>query len=172
MSITSISPAASGAPQMHGGPPPGIRQAMGSVAEKLGMSSDELESALKGGSSITDLAAKKGVSRDDAVAALAAGLKANAPQGMAVSDDRATAMAQRMVDGPPAGMQPPGEGGMPAAGSASRLAEAFGGQQGGQDILARLMAGEDVGSVASGSGMGSADLLKILSSRLRVDDRA
>lgn len=172
MSISSISQN-TGALQINGArPPEGMKQAMGQVADLLGVSADELQNMLQSGSSIADLAAGKGLSRDDAVSALAAGLKANAPQGVNISDDRATQMAQRMVDGPPAGMTPPGGGqGLPASGSMSRLAETFGSTDG-ADLLERLMAGEDPSSVASMAKTDSATLLQRLAQSLRVDDRA
>lgn len=176
MSISSISQGM-GAPHLGAGPPEGMRKAMGQVADLLGMTREELAQTVRNGSSIADVASAKGISREDAVTALAAGLKANAPQGISISDDRATQIAQRMVDGPPAGMAPPGGGqGMPALGSMSRLADAFGGggsgTSGGDDLLSRLMAGEDPSSVASSVGRTSADLMRLLGDVLRVDDRA
>jgi hypothetical protein len=177
MSVSSISQSM-GALHLNGaGPQEGMKRAMGQVADLLGMTGDELKQKVQSGSSIADIASEKGISRDDAVSALAAGLKANAPQGISIPDDRATQMAQRMVDGPPAGMTPIGGGqGMPAVGSMSRLAEAFAGAgdsgAGGSDLLSRLMAGEDPSSVASSVGRSSTDLMKLLSDVLKVDDRA
>jgi hypothetical protein len=173
MSISSISQSMGALHIKGAGPPEGMRKAMGQVADLLGTTGDELKQKVQSGSSIADIASEKGISRDDAVSALAAGLKANAPQGVSISDDRARQMAQRMVDGPPAGMTPPGGGqSMPAFGSMSRLAEAFGGESGGNDIVSRLMAGEDPGSMASAAGMDTASLLQRLAQSLRVDDRA
>src|SRR5262245_28397041 len=103
MSISSVAATDARPPAHHGGPPAGIREAMGSMAGVLGMSADDLEQKLKGGATLADLASSAGVSRDDAVAQLSAALKANAPQGVTLSDDRATAMAERMMDGPPKG---------------------------------------------------------------------
>ena len=153
-----------------GGPPPGMRQAMDSVADTLGMSADELGGRLKNGESLAEIAAGKGVSREDAIAALSGAMKANAPQGVALSDERVNAMATRIVDGQaPA---PPQSQGLPATGGMARLADAFGDGEQGQDILSRLMSGEDVSSVAESAGLTSSDLVELMASRLRVDDRA
>jgi hypothetical protein len=176
MSISPISQGMGALPLTGAGPPEGMKKAMGQVADLLGITGDELRQKLQSGASIADVASANGVSRDDAVGALAAGLKANAPQGVSISDDRATQMAQRMVDGPAGAMPPPGGQGLPALGSMSRLAEAFdgggGGGGGGADLLSRLMAGEDPSSVASSVGTSSTDLMKLLNDVLRVDDRA
>ena len=153
-----------------GGPPPGMRQAMDALADKLGMGADELGGRLKNGESLAQIAGSKGVSRDDAIAALSSAMKANAPQGVSLSDDRANAIATRIFDGK--APDPPPSQGLPATGGMSRLAGAFGEGQQGQDILSRLMSGEDVSSVAKSAGLTSSDLVSLMASRLRVDDRA
>ncbi|MGE0025946.1 MAG: hypothetical protein AB7O78_08465 [Thermoleophilia bacterium] len=155
----------------HGGPPPGIREAMGSMAGMLGMSADDLDQKLKGGASLSDLAASAGVSRDDAVAALSAALKANAPQGANMTDDRATTLAERLMDGPPKGHHHT-DGAGRAQGSASRMADALGGDGDADDIVSRLTAGEDLASIASSSGRSPSDLIQALARGFSVDDRA
>jgi hypothetical protein len=52
---------------------------MANVAKLLNMSSDDLRSALKNGSSLSDIAAKQGVSRDDLLKTIQSDLK-NRPQ--------------------------------------------------------------------------------------------
>lgn len=76
--------------RINGGPPPGAQAAMKPVAELLGMSSNDLATKLKGGTTIVDLAAEKDVSRDDAVSAIAAGLKANARRASRPRTTRST----------------------------------------------------------------------------------
>jgi uncharacterized protein YidB (DUF937 family) len=79
--MNSISASASFAGQSIGGPqaatarpvPPGIDD----VAKLLGVSTDDLMSSLKSGSSLSDLATQKGVSRDDLLAAIKKGLEAD-----------------------------------------------------------------------------------------------
>jgi hypothetical protein len=51
-----------------GGPPPGMRPAMDALADKLGVSADELGDRLKKGESLSDIATARGISRDDAIA--------------------------------------------------------------------------------------------------------
>ena len=154
-----------------GGPPPGMRKAMDAVADTLGMSADELGGRLKNGESLAEIAGSKGVSRDDAIATLSSAMKANAPQGVSLSDERVNAIATRIFDGQ-APAPPSSSDGLPATGGMARLAGAFGEGQQGQDILSRLMSGEDVSSVAQSAGLTSSDLVSLMASRLRVDDRA
>ncbi len=87
---------------------------MDAAAAALGMASDEIQAALKSGSTLGDLAAAKGVSTDDLTKALAAALKADKPAGAPeLSDDQLTQMASTIVAGkrpagPPPGARGPG----------------------------------------------------------------
>ncbi len=143
---------------------------MDAVAGTLGMSADELGGRLKNGESLAEIAGGKGVSRDDAIAALSSAMKANAPQGASLSDERVNAIATRIFEGQ-APAPAPSEG-LSATGGMARLADAFGGGRQGQDVLSRLMSGEDVSSVAGSAGLTSSDLVALMASRLRLDDRA
>ena len=80
------------------GPPPGggPQKTMKAVAEKLGMSTDDLKSALDSGSTMADLAKTAGVSQDDLVATIASTLPATGPDGVATD---ATAMATDIANG-------------------------------------------------------------------------
>src|SRR5262245_61587109 len=118
-----------------GGPPPAMRQALSAVADTLGMSADELDRRLKNGENLAEVASQKGVSREDAISALASALKANAPQGVGLSDDRAKAMATRMLDAKPPSAA--SSDGMSASGGMARIAEALGSSEDGQDLLER-----------------------------------
>lgn len=102
----------------HGPPPPGgpgganpMKQVMSGAASLLGMSDDELRSALEvAGTTLADLATQKGVSRDDLVAAVTRGVtEAGSPPG-AEGVDAAT-IAAGIIDGtggPPRGPGGPG----------------------------------------------------------------
>jgi hypothetical protein len=52
-----------------------MQTAMQPVADKLGMSEDDLKSELRGGKSLSDVANEQGVSRDDLLAAIKQGLQ-------------------------------------------------------------------------------------------------
>jgi uncharacterized protein YidB (DUF937 family) len=70
-------------------PPPNdtIKKAYDAAAQKLGMSDDDLRSALQSGSSLADVAASKGVSTDDLVSAVAGSLQgAQLPDGASATD--------------------------------------------------------------------------------------
>ena len=73
---------------------------MTNTAELLGMSTDDLEQAQKSGQTLTDLAASKGVSKDDLVAAIGKDIQANKPEGAPdLSDAQVTEMATNIADG-------------------------------------------------------------------------
>ena len=79
------------------GPP---KVALESTAKLLGMSTDELSSALQSGSKLKDLASSKGVSESDLAASVVDDLKAGAPAGAPTpSDQMLTTMAKHIVNG-------------------------------------------------------------------------
>ena len=107
MSISAVnysSMATTGA-SARGGPP-----GMQAVEDLLGMSRTDIRSALDSGKSLADMAATKGVSKDDLVNAIATAIKSDRP-GM--TDDRAKAMATRIAT------QVPGTGGAGGTSAAS-----------------------------------------------------
>ena len=55
-----------------------MQQVMDSVGKRLGMSTDDLQAALKGGQSFSDIAQQKGISQDDLLTAIKQGLQQNA----------------------------------------------------------------------------------------------
>jgi hypothetical protein len=76
-------------------PPP-----MENTAALLGMSTDDLTTAEQAGTTLSAIAAQKGVSKDDLVNAIASDLKTDAPQGApTLSDDQLTQMATNIADG-------------------------------------------------------------------------
>jgi uncharacterized protein YidB (DUF937 family) len=73
---------------------------MTNTAKLLGMSTDDLEQARKSGETLTDLAADKGVSKDDLLASISEDLKANKPDGAPdLTDGQLTKMATSIADG-------------------------------------------------------------------------
>jgi uncharacterized protein YidB (DUF937 family) len=79
----------------HGG---GARKAgMDAAAQALGMSSSDLQTALKGGQSLSSLAQSKGVNADSLTKTIS---DAIAKANPSVSGDRAQQIAQRLVNGP------------------------------------------------------------------------
>jgi hypothetical protein len=76
-----------------------------SVAQALGMSSDDVQNARKQGQSLSDLATSKGVSQDDLLGAIQQGLQKADPS---LSADRAKQIASRIatISGKPTGAAP------------------------------------------------------------------
>ena len=70
---------------------------LSAAADLLKMSPDDLKSKLASGQSLDDIAKAQGVSHDDLVANIAKTLKADAPAGANISDDRLNAMAGRIA---------------------------------------------------------------------------
>lgn len=87
--------------------PPGMEAA----AKTLGLTPDQLRSALRSGDSLGTLAAQKGVSKDTLVAAMAQDMKAKAPGGTTGVDY--TTMAEQLVGAVP-GSPPPAPPAPPA----------------------------------------------------------
>ena len=76
----------------------GTRKAgMDAAAKALGMSTSDLQTALKSGQTPASLAQSKGVSTDTLTSAISAALTKADPS---LSSDRAALIAQRMVNGP------------------------------------------------------------------------
>jgi hypothetical protein len=102
MSVTSISSqglptsavsAVHGHHHGHGG---AHKAGMDAAASALGMSSSDLQTALKGGQSLSSLAKAKGVSTGDLTNAISSALTKTNPS---IGSDRAQQLAQRMVNG-------------------------------------------------------------------------
>jgi len=71
-----------------------VRKAMDAVAQKLGLSPDELRSKLESGSSLADLAKAQGVSLDDLKSTITQALTSD---GSKLSADQAAQIADRLV---------------------------------------------------------------------------
>lgn len=80
-----------GAHQGHGR----FAKTLDAVADKLGMSADDLKKALAGGQSMTDIAKSKGVGKDALVSTIASTLPTTGRDGTAIDTTR---MATRIAD--------------------------------------------------------------------------
>lgn len=91
--ITSASTNATGAVDRSA-----MRQRMdkvyNAVADKLGISADDLKTQLQSGKSLTEVAADKGMSKDDLLATIKEAIGTDTPPGTSV-DDLATRIADR-----------------------------------------------------------------------------
>ncbi len=79
-------------------PTGGQTSVLQNVATLLGMSTDDLTTALRNGSSMSDLASQKGISRDDLLAAITTGLQTSTntvASGQADTGARASQIADR-----------------------------------------------------------------------------
>lgn len=152
--------------------PPGPNPMEG-VADRLGLTADDLKAARDAGQSLAELATSKGISRDDLLAAVTADLQQHAPEGAeAPSAAQAAELAADIVDRKPgAGGPPPGaHGGRVDATSlqmpdesildALRAALDGGDAEGLRSILDSLRSdtaggyGSDGGDAASGGSLG------------------
>lgn len=71
---------------------------LSSVANLLGMSTDDLMTSLKSGSSMSDLASQKGVSRDDLLAAITQGLQTDQSAATTGQSGQSSALAGQIAD--------------------------------------------------------------------------
>ena len=142
--------------QVHGrGGGHGMRAKVeAAVADKLGLSVDDLRTQLKSGKSMTQVAAAQGVSKDDLVSAIATALQSSASSATSASASassggsqavdptaRATRIADRVGGGrPPRGAGGPPPGGPPPNSTVSSSA----------DLAALLQAAAQKGSDADG----------------------
>jgi hypothetical protein len=157
---------------------------MDATAGLLGMSSDELQQAQRSGTTLTELASQKGVSKDDLVASITKDLQANKPEGAAELDaTQLTQMATNIADGVRPQGGPGGHGGHHhhggqaggdrAAQNLSALASALGTDT--DTLLSKLQSGGDLtdwlSSLRSPTGYGS-DATGAVAGGLQVDTQA
>ena len=93
-----------------------MKDAMGAVAKKLGMSADDMRTALKGGETLTQLASSKGVSSDQLQSTIQSSLKADLPNA---SSTQLQNLTSRMISGPPRGAHPQASASTSGAGTSS-----------------------------------------------------
>lgn len=145
--------------QDYASAPPRVPPGMEAAAKTLGISGDDLRTALKSGATLADLAAQKGVSKDDLVAAIAKDLKANAPANAPAGIDF-TSMATQIVDrspgsGPPPG--PPPQAGDSGNSKLSELSSLLGMKE--TDLLSALESGTSLSDLLASSGVSARSLL-------------
>ena len=144
------------AAQVHGrGGGHGMRAKVeAAVADKLGLSVDDLRTQLKSGKSMTQVAAAQGVSKDDLVSAIATALQSSASSATSASASAtsggsqavdATARATRIADRVGGGRPPRGAGGPPPGGPPPNSTVSSS-----ADLAALLQAAAQKGSDADG----------------------
>jgi len=142
--------------QVHGrGGGHGMRAKVeAAVADKLGLSVDDLRTQLKSGKSMTQVAAAQGVSKDDLVSAIATALQSSASSATSASASAssggsqavdATARATRIADRVGGGRPPRGAGGPPPGGPPPNSTVSSS-----ADLAALLQAAAQKGSDADG----------------------
>ncbi len=156
-----------------GGPGGPMRQAMAGAAELLGMGEAELGRALRGGSTLAELGAQRGVSTDDLVAFVAQGLEAVGPPPGAEGVD-ATTLAKGIVDGTagPGHGRPPS--GPPPGGRPGERLDALTGALGmdAESLFAELEQGGSLSAIAQRQGVDSTRLHQLLTGPMRIDTAA
>lgn len=156
------------------------KQAMAGAASLLGMSGDGLRTALQGGqTTLADLAAQKGVSRDDLLAAVTKGLQDAGPPPGAESID-AAAIADRIIDGRGGPARGPGGPGGPRdrdgdhdgdmATRLQSLTSALGMDQ--TSFFDALKSGTSLSQLADQHGMSPSALQQMLLGPVSVDTSA
>lgn len=127
-----------------------FEKTLDAVADKLGMSSDDLKKALAGGQSMADVAQSKGVSKDDLVSTIASTLPTTGRDGSTIDT---TQMATRIADSTRQSRQaPPSSSGL--------------GSESGSD--ADL--GKGIETLANALGVSSDDLLQRLTDGSGISD--
>jgi uncharacterized protein YidB (DUF937 family) len=152
--------------QPAGRPPAGgPEKTMKAVAEKLGMSTDDLKSALKSGSTMADLAKTAGVSQDDLVKTIASTLPTTGPDGASIDT---TTMATNIANGvrPERPEKPQADlnQGLDSLSGALGISSS--------DLLDRLTSGTGISDLLSGNPQVSAQLAALQNKGALVDGYA
>ena len=174
LSVGSVTQQQPTRPPGAGGANP-MRQVMSGAASLLGLSDAELKSALHSGKTLGDLADAKGVSRDDLLKAVTAGVEqVGAPPG-ADGVDAAT-IAQNIIDGkgpgggPPPGPPPSRGDGRDVQSRVDALTSALGMDQ--DDLFTALASGTSLSELSSQRGLSSDRLRALLTGPIAVDTAA
>lgn len=174
---TSAAAQVGGQRQRHRGPD--MDTVMAPVAEKLGMSVDQLKSSLAQGTTLDRIATSKGVSHTDLVAAIKQGLEsakpAAAPSGASGVFD-IDAVAESIASGtrppaPPAGGPPPGGGphGANQADDATLDAVSQLLKMSSDDLVSALTNGTSLSDLATKQGVSTSALLDTLGQGMVVN---
>ncbi|MBJ7332537.1 MAG: hypothetical protein JHC95_21760 [Solirubrobacteraceae bacterium] len=149
---------------------PDMAKAMEPVAQLLGTDVESLRAQMKGGTTtLSEIAEKQGVSRDDLLNAITEGMEAAHPSGAPEPPDGFAAMAANIADGKRPQGPPPGQRSGGSEGGESRissLAKLLGVDE--DTLLEQLKSGlSDVGSL-----LGKSDQTWSLQQGLTVDTKA
>ena len=149
------------------GPPPGggPQKTAAAVAEKLGMTTEALNTALTSGSTMSQLAAANGVSQEDLLSTIQATLPSQGPDGVAVN---ASDMAQNIANGVRPG--PPARPEVDVSSSLDALSSALGVSS--SDLLERLTSGAGIGDLLDANPGVRAQLVESQSRGALVDGYA
>src|SRR5689334_25133220 len=74
-----------------------LQDVTAAVAKELGMSTDDLNQALRSGQSLDDIAQSKGVSHDDLIATISQALQSTATAGQSTDPSQLTQLAERIA---------------------------------------------------------------------------
>ncbi len=169
--------------QQHGPPPMGgpggsnpMRQVMSGAASLLGMDDKDLRKALQGGSTLSELADAKGVSKSDLKDVVTKGLEqVGAPPGAQTTD--LSAIAQDIIDGKGPGGGPPGpppgrraSGGDDMGSRLEALTSALG--MDATSFLDALKSGTSLSDLAGQKGLSAATIASLLGGPVSVDTAA
>jgi hypothetical protein len=174
-SVNGVSPyvfGQAGAAQGYGS---AMNQVMSSTSQLLGMSEQDLRTSLRSGQSLSDLAAQKGVSKDDLVSTVSSAISSSQSGVQGTQDP--TALAQRIVDRKGGGhhhhhhkQTSDTDDQTSSAQSLGGLAGALGMSQ--SDLLQALQGGSSVFGLADQNGVPSDSLADYLGQGIAIDTTA
>lgn len=146
------------------------------AAEVLGLSTDDVQQALAGGSSLADLAEQQGVSRDDLVSALVAAAPADIQSSDDVEDMVGSLVDQKGLAGP-AGPPPGGSSGVwgetltsSQQDTLDSLSSLLGTSS--SSLLGQLYSGTSLSDLLSDGGVSLKDLAGVVQDGLLIDTQA
>jgi hypothetical protein len=138
---------------------------MAAVAEKLGLSSDALQSQLKDGQSLDDIATAQGVSHDDLITTIKAGLPADATSGADATTTAEKIAATKGMPPPPPGQAPGGpkgaHTGIQDQGKLSRLSDLL--EMDTEDVTGQAASATDLVKLLQDKGVDLGALRSVLS---------
>jgi hypothetical protein len=173
-SVGGVTQAQQGLAQIGGHGKSPMAQVMSGAASLLGMSDADLRSALAAGSSLSELADAKGVSKEDLQTAITQGLEQVGPPPGAEGVDL-SAIAQDIMDGkkPDAGRlgaPPPAASESEMTARLSSITSALGLDV--DELTTALLSGTSLSDIAGSRGVSSSALANLLTGPVAVDTAA
>ena len=172
MNVSSTT-AATATWQTFSPPAPSGPPALTNTAQLLGLSTSDLTNALRGGTTLSQLAGQKGVSSSDLLASVEQDLQANAPAGApSISSDQLQQFATDLINGTRHGHHYQGsfdgkgsapDGGPPLTNTASLLGLSS------DDLSSSLHSGTSLADLARQKGVSSDDLLSSVETDLQAN---